>query len=257
MVDKAESGRLSARGRDRLVRGLGEEVDNRCRKAAELAERWNNRAKMGPGNLAESYIHGEIEFDARVSINNRNWRARFKAITEPEDLDRANNSCSANADGIGHAPDEDRLSVFALLAEPIEGIKKVVPSLVWFHRSDDVAVFGCQLGDFLLRPLFEETSLRIGNGEADIAWFFGPVLFRESRDQEIKALALRGENCSDLNGNFGRQALNGLKFQNCAPTIWVRLMDNAVGLSIEEDGQLGVEDYDLIVRSFEFGSWRV
>lgn len=234
---------------------LGEQVDDRCRHAAELTKRWNDRAARGGiGSLTEGYLHGEIELDARACINGRQWRARVRLLV-PEKGYRSDIAIPSNTETRRCGADQYWLSVLPLLAEPVKGVELVVPSLVRFEIMDDGSLFGREPFDFLLRPLFKETLRGIGNGEIAVTGFYGPVLLCESRDEEIEAVTLRGQNGADVHCDHLRDGFGRLQVHEYARTLRIRLSDDAIRLSFAKEPNFRIEDCELIIRPIEFSSW--
>ncbi len=135
--------------------GLSEQVYDRCRRAAKLTQRCNDRLERSVSNFAERYVHGDVEIDARIGVKGGNWRAVFRALDFTESFKSSDAAIAAKADAFCNAAYGDESSVFALVVERVKGVKEIVPTLVGLERCN----YGLVVGGSLLIFFLDRRSL--------------------------------------------------------------------------------------------------
>jgi hypothetical protein len=241
-----------------------EQIDNRVRQAGELAKRFNNRLRTSLGNLAERYREGEVELDLRVCIHHDDHgvlvRARFWAPCGEAAKVSTSGTRSRPPSSLAQVLcDSNQIAMLTLIAEPMEGIQHVVPSLVRLECYDGGLVGGSEFLNFPPRTFIGKTRVRVADREFDARKFFGTIVHCERVDEMIKAVSLglddHARRCLDLIGDVPI-----VPQQLTVRKLWVGR--NRLDVILDENSDLTIDDIDLAVRPIwlcaragEIGFW--
>lgn len=245
---------------------LRKEVDDRVGQARELAERFNHRLTLGVANLAERYRRGECQLDILVRVENDYLLLRLELVSRRQDgefphMASASSWLGSDLELLSICGDSHQIAVFALIVEPMKGVQEVVPSTVRLQRLDDLSIFFGESSQFSLRPRVGKASFGVGDNKVSIRSFYGPVLFRESMSEMIKAVSLCLDDHSYARFNSVRDIFEKDDFEEATLCqdirlsvggrpfkMRLRLLPEAVGLAFDEESDLDIEDLDLRVR---------
>lgn len=235
-------------------------------EAGKLVERFNNRLARSISNLAERYAGGEVELNLTIRVDADDLLLRAKRIPRRKDEQPARTAMPADLHAVRLRGYRDQLPVFALVVEPVQGVQSIVPSTIRLERFDDVPVRLRQALDLSPRTLVQETVVRVADREVHISRFYGPVVFRESDGEMVKAVAQCLDNHSRARIDRARDRLcqNDLEEPplleeislggvGIAGNVRLRLLADAVGVAFDEETDIRVKSVNLRLCPIEFG----
>lgn len=117
-----------------------EQPDNRIRQARELTQRCNNLSMFEVAGFIQAYLHGEINFGFRCAFGEETNCGFIVSAAQPSSRQRSESLTQRPAhDAETGEPDFGRQEPLMLPynVELMEGVEKIIPSLVRFQRFDD------------------------------------------------------------------------------------------------------------------------
>lgn len=189
-----------------------EDVENPFDKIAKLNSHCANRLAFNGFNFVERYTIGDLHIGLELSIlgETKKWYAFFKAA----------NQMSTHVKGIAdrkvftqfsHSICRDREPyMFVSSVQFMEGIQKIVPSLVWLQREDHFPCSTADVSYFFVSKgfkVFQGTSKRkLSSAVRDF-----PIELCEPASQVIEGASELKADITELQNNFIRDGSEGFK----------------------------------------------
>ncbi len=119
-----------------------ERLNDSVNKLRKLMERFENRLQIEGLRPAEGYVNGRLKLFDELDVNRLgHWRHSYHAVFERSDSIVGVNGKGIHIDDVGlnnHADRRNEGAMFVCNVEIMEPSQSLIPSLVWFERSDHV-----------------------------------------------------------------------------------------------------------------------
>lgn len=213
-----------------------EPPDDLVRRVGELPQRHKNWPPIGERSFVKAYLDGEIRFCVRPRRDAAQWSAVFQhaPLENPMRfgvMPPASNVKGADFDVGVHHP-----LMLSDAVKVVQGVERVIPSLVWLELLDDRAVgLGKPAYFFDDWPTTIGTGVESfmagGDGKVSISWPYVAVSLGQCDGQDVQAAPNHIENCASLRIDHGVQFRHHGRLDDFVSGISISLSDSAVWIS--------------------------
>ncbi len=236
---------------------LCEGFDDRARRAAELAEHFNDRWAADFRSIGERYLKGYIELHLRVRIPEGYAFAileRLPVKGKCADMPASLSGFDAVSRSREVGSEQDELSVLVLPVEDMEGVEHVIPPLVRSERVDIGLIGGGEQPDVGSNGFLGQTSHRLRDGEISAFWFDGSVPCCQYAGKDVQAAALGVDDLTNIDLDASGDRFCYLEEEIFPFALGVGLGPQSVRLSLEKCRDLALKDISVAIRPLDFCS---